>query len=114
MNMTACRRAGPALAANGVELPLSEAQRARSAGSEELVYGLRPEHLRIDTDGLPARLQMLEPTGPETYARFDTALGTLTARVPGKVSERVGDAVRLAWRPDDAHLFDARSERRVA
>ena len=114
MNMTTCRCESGALAAAGVGMPLSPAQQTRLEGAQEIVYGLRPEHLRLDASGLPARLVMLEPTGPETYARFDTALGALTARLPGKVSERVGDAVFLTWNPDAAHLFDARSERRVA
>ena len=65
-------------------------------------------------NGLPGTVSMLEPTGPETYALVDTPVGTLTARVPGKVEQRVGEAVFLHWSPADAHLFDARSEKRVA
>jgi len=62
----------------------------------------------------PGTLAMIEPTGPETYALVETAVGLLTARVPGKVTQRVGDRVFLRWSPTDAHLFDAKSERRVA
>ena len=57
---------------------------------------------------------MIEPTGPETYALVDTAVGQLTARVPGKVHQSVGDRVFLRWSATDAHLFDAKSEKRVA
>lgn len=56
---------------------------------------------------------MLEPTGPETYALVDTALGTLTARVPGTVKQQVGEAVSLSWLPDHVHLFDLQSELRL-
>jgi multiple sugar transport system ATP-binding protein len=57
---------------------------------------------------------MLEPTGPETYALVDTPVGMMTARVPGKVTQRVGEKVFLRWSPNDAHLFDASTEQRVA
>ena len=44
----------------------------------------------------------------------DTPVGMLTARLPGKVVQHVGDPVFLRWEPSAAHLFDTRSERRVA
>ena len=84
----------------------------QSAGSE-LLYGLRPEAISFAGDGTPGTISMLEPTGPETYAIIDTAVGKLTARVPGKVTDRVGDAVRLRWAAEVAHLFDAKTEKRV-
>jgi multiple sugar transport system ATP-binding protein len=57
---------------------------------------------------------MVEPTGPETYALIDTALGHLLARAPGRLALRSGEAAHLAWRAEGAHLFDAKSELRVA
>ncbi len=57
---------------------------------------------------------MVEPTGPETYSLVDTALGHLLARAPGRLTLRSGEAVHLAWRPEDVHLFDAKTERRLA
>ena len=62
---------------------------------------------------LPGTHQPARPTGPETYVLVDTPIGKLMARVPGKVHQAVGDTVRLRWSTNDAHLFDARSERRV-
>lgn len=52
---------------------------------------------------------MLEPTGPETYALVETAAGMITARFPGQWQATTGDAVRLTWKPERVHLFDARS-----
>ncbi|MGA0608749.1 ABC transporter ATP-binding protein [Caldimonas sp. KR1-144] len=116
MNMLAARRDGiERIAAQGVELALSDAhRRALSASNaDELVYGLRPEDVGLAADGLPGRLAMIEPTGPETYALVETAAGTITVRVPGRVTESVGTPVRLRWQPGAAHLFDGRSEQRV-
>ncbi|HSI51486.1 MAG TPA: ABC transporter ATP-binding protein [Ideonella sp.] len=120
MNLMTAQRAAAGLAASGVALPLAEDQRASiSAGAaNEVSYGIRPEDIALvgaDQSGaLPGRISMLEPTGPETYALVETALGVLTARVPGKVVQRVGDAVALQWSPLSAHLFDAKSEQRLA
>ncbi len=114
MNMVTSQRAGNGLAAHGVELQLTEAQRSRLNGSNEVIYGLRPENLSFADSGLAGTLAMIEPTGPETYALVDTPIGQLTARVPGKVVHRVGERVQLQWNANDAHLFDSKTEARVA
>ena len=58
-------------------------RRAAAAAPASVVYGLRPENLGFADSGLPGTLTMIEPTGPETYVTADTAIGKLTARVPG-------------------------------
>ena len=96
------------------EIALEQIRQAVQAhGSDELVYGLRPESLAFATQGLPGTLSMIEPTGPETYATVDTGAGKLTARVPGVLQAAVGDAVHLQWSPDQSHLFDRVSGVRV-
>jgi len=115
MNMVDAQRTGQALTAHGVELPITEAQRAavQAHGGAELVYGLRPESISFAATGLPGTLSMIEPTGPETYATVDTPAGKLTARVPGVLQAAVGDAVHLQWQADQSHLFDRASGVRV-
>jgi len=113
MNFIKTERAGSGLAAQGLTLPVSAVQ-AAAIGTGGCLYGLRPEHLRLADDGVPGRLLMIEPTGPETYLLVETPLGALTSRVAGNPHLNVGDPVRLAWAAESAHLFDAASERRVA
>jgi multiple sugar transport system ATP-binding protein len=109
MNLLPARRDGAALSAAGNLLALTDAQRAALQGHEgaELLYGLRPEDLAFADSGLPGRLAMVEPTGPETYVIVDTAAGPMTARVPGTPTLALGAPVHLAWATDKAHLFDA-------
>ncbi|WP_374435438.1 ABC transporter ATP-binding protein [Inhella sp.] len=115
INWIAAQRQGAGLAAHGLELALNAEQGAALAGAgAECLYGLRPEALQLAGEGLPGRVHMIEPTGPETYLCADTPVGRLTARVPGEVRERVGDAVHLRWVPEAVHLFDAGTQRRVA
>jgi multiple sugar transport system ATP-binding protein len=113
MNFIAAERAGDGIAAHGTPLPVPDALRAR-LGSGAVLYGLRPEAIALADNGLPGAVLMVEPTGPETYVVVETALGALTARVPGRLTRQTGDRVSLTWRADDAHVFDAASERRIA
>ena len=113
MNIFACERGGSGVSAGGVDLPLNDAQRAALGASTSLLYGLRPENVALSDHGVPGKVIMVEPTGPETYALIDTALGHLLARAPGRLALRSGEPVQLAWHAEDAHLFDAKSELRV-
>ena len=115
MNIIESQRAAEGLSAHGVDLLLNAGQRGALNGNAGagISYGLRPESLSFADQGLPGTISMLEPTGPETYAMVETAIGKLTARVAGKVHQHVGDSVFLRWAAEDAHLFDAKSEQRV-
>ncbi|MGN6830992.1 ABC transporter ATP-binding protein [Paucibacter sp. M5-1] len=115
MNFVGAERSAKGLAAQGQVLPLSTTQGAAlEAASAQCLYGLRPEHITLADQGLPGRLLMIEPTGPETYVLVETALGKLTSRVAGHLRMQVGETVHLQWAAEAAHLFDAASERRVA
>ena len=117
MNMVeASRTSDQGVAAHGVALDLTPTQRqaiaANAAGP--VTYGLRPEALQLADAGLPGQLSMIEPTGPETYAMVDTAIGNLVARIPGKVNQRVGERVFLNWSAEAVHLFDGQTTQRIA
>ena len=115
MNIVAGQRAANGFASHGIELALTDLQRGVVGGghADGILYGLRPEALTFADAGLPGTISLVEPTGPETYVLVDTPMGKMMARVPGKVNQQVGETVRLSWQPQDAHLFDARTERRV-
>ena len=114
MNIFEGQRSGDGLRAGGIDLPLNGTQRAALGASTALLCGLRPENVTLAESGVPGKVIMVEPTGPETYCLIDTALGHLLARAPGRLMQRSGDAVRLAWQPEDMHLFDAADEQRLA
>ena len=77
------------------------------------MIGLRPECVHLDAAGVPGRLTLLEPTGPDTYAFVETAMGSIVLRVAGNVAQRVGDPVHLTWDARDLHLFDATAHTRI-
>ncbi|MEP6503726.1 MAG: ABC transporter ATP-binding protein [Betaproteobacteria bacterium] len=115
MNMIPAVRSANGAAANGIELDLSASQRAalQTSSAGTLTYGLRPEAVRFAEDGVPGTLRFTEPTGPETYATVETAVGLLTLRVPGYMAAKVGDAVHVKWSGEAAHLFDATTDKRI-
>ena len=51
-------------AEGGFALPVGRAPAA--SDGRPVVYGLRPEHIRIDPQGVPAEVVVIEPTGSET------------------------------------------------
>ena len=116
MNMLQASRAAGGLHAKGIDLQLGAQERASLAAQTgtDWIYGLRPEAVSFADAGLPGRISMVEPTGPETYASVETGAGVVVARVPGKLDRRVGDNVHLHWSAGDVHLFDASTEIRLA
>ena len=114
MNLVDARLADGGLQAGGQALALTDAQRAALAvqgAGAAVAYGLRPEDLVLADAGLAGRLTIVEPTGPETYVTVDTAVGLLTARLPGSPTLAPGAAVHLAWSPERVHLFGADGRR---
>ena len=91
---------------DGLTLPLPSSLAVGSG--TEVVYGLRPEHLRIaePNAGLPATVTLVEPAGFETHLHADIGSETVRVISTERLNVVPGDAVTLA--PDAArvHLFD--------
>jgi multiple sugar transport system ATP-binding protein len=118
MNMLPVDAAGHSAAGlmvKGTTIALSAEQHdaLRRQAAAGIVIGLRPERVQLGDSGVPGRLKLLEPTGPDTYAFVDTAIGSLVSRVAGTVTQRVGDPVHLNWDAADLHLFDTATDARI-
>jgi multiple sugar transport system ATP-binding protein len=77
------------------------------------IYGVRPEHLRLDAGGIPATVQVVEPTGSETQVMMKIGSQTMVGAFRERVSAKPGEI--LPVRPDPAlvHLFDQQSGQRL-
>jgi multiple sugar transport system ATP-binding protein len=72
--------------------------------------GIRPEHVRLGADGVPARVEDVEVAGSDAYVHLDNGL---VARVSVDERPAAGDEVRTSFARERAHLFDdATGERR--
>ena len=78
-----------------------------------VTFGLRPEHLRVDPDGIPARVVLVEPTGAETQMTLDVAGTEMVAVLRERLAARPGDIVRVSADPALIHLFDPETGRRI-
>ncbi|MGH3077791.1 MAG: ABC transporter ATP-binding protein [Gaiellaceae bacterium] len=74
------------------------------------VLGIRPEHVRIGTDGVRTRVDLVEVAGSDAYVHLDRGL---VVRVPAHLRPVEGARVGVAFDRRVAHLFDeATGERR--
>jgi sn-glycerol 3-phosphate transport system ATP-binding protein len=97
----------------GPLLPFIDGRRDRSEGTA-LTIGVRPEHIRIDPNGVPLRIDLVEPLGSETLVHGRLAAPGETAlvlRVAGKAPE--GDILNIEFPPEQIHVFDAGSGLRL-
>jgi multiple sugar transport system ATP-binding protein len=111
MNLLKGRVKGNAIAMDGVELPYS-GRRDVSEG-QEVLYGVRPEHLQLSDAGLPARISVVEPTGSETTVVLRFGETELVALFRERHDFKPGDTLKLRPRPDLVHLFHAETGKRL-
>jgi multiple sugar transport system ATP-binding protein len=96
----------PVLRSNGTTLPLPPT--ARVEAGQTVKYGIRPEHLRPSfTDaGIPAKVSIVEPTGPEIHIYADLGTQEVCAISQDRVDLSPGDEIRLVPALERVHLFE--------
>ncbi len=110
MNFVRGRIEGGAFRSGSVSFPLPPG--APTGHTGDVVYGIRPEHLRLDPAGIAATIVVVEPTGSETQVimKFGDATMLGETRPVGAFRERIADTpgAILHVSPDTAlvHLFD--------
>jgi len=83
-----------------------------TAVADKLLFGIRPEHVMLGDVGAPAQVRSAEYLGADTVITCAYGSQTLTARIPGKAVFPANTAIRVHWRPEDLHVFDAASGNR--
>ena len=81
---------------------------------QQVVLGIRPEHLHIDPAGpLTAVLEVVEPMGNETHLTCHIDNEELRLIEGSECSVPPGSSIRLAFDPQKAHIFDASTRSRL-
>ncbi len=112
MNFLAGRIEGGAFhAGDGVVLPLPV--RSNSADGRSVTYGVRPEHFMLRDDGVPATVNVIEPTGSETQVMARLAGTPIVCAFRERVAARPGETIRIAPDPALVHLFDDETGQRL-
>jgi multiple sugar transport system ATP-binding protein len=96
--------------AEGVSLPLPSGAQVRAG--DRVIVGVRPEHLAVAPDGVPAEVVVVEPTGADTQIFCTLAGVEITAVVRERHEFRPGERIRL--RPQLTYLFDPAGGVRLA
>ena len=91
----------------GVDLPLPAS--AGGKDGQKVVYGVRPEHLALGASGVPARVNVVEPTGADTFVYSDIGGNAVCATFTERHTFKPGEVIALQPQLDVVHLFDADS-----
>ncbi|RWN20010.1 MAG: sn-glycerol-3-phosphate ABC transporter ATP-binding protein UgpC [Mesorhizobium sp.] len=95
----------------GTLFPITSGNAAQDG--QAVVYGVRPEHLEIHPDGVPAKISVVEPTGSETLVFLRFGEGEMVALFRERHDFKPGDTLKLKPRLDQIHLFDAETGKRL-
>ncbi len=109
MNLIAGVARGGMAEAGGLSLPLPMAV----PDGQRVVWGVRPEHLDLAPDGLPATVVVVEPTGSETHVVLRMAGHDAVAVFRERHAFKPGEVIHLAPRAGLVHLFDEGSGLRI-
>jgi multiple sugar transport system ATP-binding protein len=103
-----------------VRVTLDARLSAKGAGQvgKDVVFGIRPEDVQ-DTITVPnaspahtveVKVEVSEPMGAETYLYLNTGATSFIARVRPTDRFEVGQSVKVTFKMESAHLFDAATE----
>ncbi|RWC28792.1 MAG: sn-glycerol-3-phosphate ABC transporter ATP-binding protein UgpC [Mesorhizobium sp.] len=104
-------RKGDGVDIAGTLFPIASGNAAQDG--QAVVYGVRPEHLEIHPDGVPAKISVVEPTGSETLVFLRFGEGEMVALFRERHDFKPGDTLTLKPRLDQVHLFDAETGKRL-
>ena len=72
----------------------------------QLTAGIRPEDVHVvDTEGIDATVDVVEPVGSDNYIHLDLATDFIV-RVDSHVEPAIGDRITVDFDDRDLHLFD--------
>lgn len=110
MNLLPAHLDGNRLTVEGMVTELPSAPR-RAAGP--ITMGVRPSSVRLDPEGIPARLYLSENLGESVLLNLYLGDDLVKARVASFDGGQEGDTVPIAFDPGAIHLFETESGLRV-
>ncbi|MCA3339052.1 MAG: sn-glycerol-3-phosphate ABC transporter ATP-binding protein UgpC [Roseomonas sp.] len=112
MNLLAGRiKDGSFIDGGGTSWPLPPAYAGRDGA--EVIYGIRPEHLRLDPDGIKSTIQVVEPTGSETQVILRVGDITVMGAFRERIAAHHGEALAISPELSLVHIFDKASGKRI-
>ena len=79
-----------------------------------VTLGLRPEHIELRSDAAwRGEVQLVEPTGADTYVVIKTGAGAVTVRAPAHTHLAIGESVGLAVDGEHCNWFNTSTGVRI-
>jgi len=113
-----------------LKLPSDHATRLASSLDRPVIFGLRPEDVKVSASGpdrrqaggpgadsdfvLPATVELVEPLGSETIFHLTTGAHAFVSRVGPAERLEPGQTVQVTFDPAQFRFFDAVTERAIA
>jgi ABC-type sugar transport system ATPase subunit len=110
MNLVPARHIGSSVIIAGHPLKTS----IPVASERDVIAGIRPSALRVAPDGLKAKVDLVEDLGDTAVLDLDCAGTVMRMRVNHEDMPREGDMISVAARPQDIHLFDPVTRKRLS
>jgi multiple sugar transport system ATP-binding protein len=83
-------------------------------GAEAIVFGIRPEDVRIDPEaGIPFQIKLVEPMGSETHVLASAGAVNVVAVLRERLHAKSGEIMKLSFETPNAHFFDADTGDRI-
>jgi multiple sugar transport system ATP-binding protein len=112
MNMIPGRIAGGVFVDGaGTRWPLPPG--CKASDGAEVVYGIRPEHLKLDRDGIRATVHVIEPTGSETQVIMKVGGVNVMGAFRERITEKPGEPMPVSPDVSLIHLFDKSTGQRI-
>jgi len=105
-------RDGAIVTNDGMALPGGSLAAGANEG-REVLWGARPEAIVPAPEGFSGRIEVVEPTGPDTQLLVRVAGAPLVVLLRSRTSAVTGEVMTFDIDPADIHLFDARNGSRI-
>jgi multiple sugar transport system ATP-binding protein/inositol-phosphate transport system ATP-binding protein len=86
----------------------------KESGERDVVVGIRPGAVRIAAAGIPAMVELVEDLGDTAILDLDCGGTFIRTRVSDGDIPREGAVLSITARPQDIHLFDKTTRRRLS
>jgi multiple sugar transport system ATP-binding protein len=96
---------------DGLRWPVGNAP---GADGQAVALGMRPEHLKLGSSGVPGDVVVIEPTGAETELVVQAGSAQVVVKTQGRSALAPGQRVTLGVDPSQLHIFDKASGARLA
>ena len=99
------------VAAGGLRIPVGDVPGV--AAGRAVTFGVRPEHLVISPDGIPAEVVVVEPTGSETQVNVRSGEHDFVCLFRDRVLPKPGETIRISPLGKHIHVFDSETGQRL-